>query len=515
MNSTRVLLFLHVLLAATLFGIFLGGTGTFYTSDDLSPLKSAITSKDGVSNSHIEIYERFARDDHGNESQKALGQSLPSHPSMADAHAPLLAQLAMNRSQSTLEDLSVFSNSTPNLPQLATAMSLLIPRTEQQAWISNICRVHIGYLLSYFLRAITSASPIVIVVSSMWLYFSGSFFFDVGHYTLHKFSKSQSRILRNIGYLHEVHHFYFNRQLKFNERYRWQNMCFELPLELFCQLFGTWLGYLLASFASLTGPGLLSKEILVLALTFEVIRSTVVACMEGRDSNHKSYSPVVPKDPHTFLVGPEYHALHHVDPSSYIGSSFKVFDWMLGTSASLRSRRVTIFGNLGTFGVALKKELLSESVSCVEELELDSERSEESRLMTMEVLKRTDILILGSDLGRGQEMDKLVELFKTHQKAKPTHSLLLPEVWSIDTGANACPTLGHQSHGTSVERRPALERYHKRYHDDEDILYRHIVCHSRIEWFNTRPEWAAKTVMWWIRRGARSVPATFDLSAFF
>ncbi|KAF8861199.1 hypothetical protein BDZ45DRAFT_740523 [Acephala macrosclerotiorum] len=338
----------------------------------------------------------------------------------------------------------------------------------------------------------------------MWLYFSGSFFFDVGHYTLHKFSKSKSRILRNIGYLHGVHHLYFNRRLKFNDRYRWQNICFELPLELFCQLFGTWLGYLLASVANLTGPSMLPKEILVLVLAFEIIRSTVVVCMEGRDSNHKSYSPVVPKDPHTFLVGPEYHALHHVDPSSYIGSSFKVFDWMLGTSASLRSRRVTMVGSLDAFGAALKKELLTESVSCIEHLGFKYEQSGSSRLITMEVLKRTDILIIGSGLGSEEGMGELVQLLKKHQKSKATHSLLLPEVWCFDIGANTCSSLGYPSEGTATESRKTLGQDHRRYHDDEDILYRHIFCGSRIEWLNSRPDWAAKIAMWWIRRGART-----------
>lgn len=258
---------------------------------------------------------------------------------------------------------------------------------------------------------------------------------------------------------------------------------------------------------------MLSEDVLILVLAFEVIRSTVVACMEGRDSNHKSYSSVVPKDPHTFLVGPEYHALHHVDPSSYISSSFKVFDWMLGTSTSLRSRRVTTVGSLGTFGVAMKEELLSESVSCIEELQLGPGKPEDSRASTIEVLRRTDILVLGSNFAGDTGMDDLVELFKKHQKAKATHSLLLPEIWCLDTGANTCPSLGNQGEETATESRKTLGQNHRMYYDDEEVLYRHIICGSRIEWLNSRPEWAAKIAMWWIRRGARTVPTTFDFLA--
>jgi hypothetical protein len=90
-------------------------------------------------------------------------------------------------------------------------------------------------------------------------------------------------------------------------------------------------------------------------LTVEVARVLVVAVLSGRDSNHKTY-PTVPKDPNWFLVGPEYHALHHVDPAAYIGSSFRVFDWLFGTGYSLRSRRVTMTGAFDAFGGAMKKE---------------------------------------------------------------------------------------------------------------------------------------------------------------
>lgn len=211
--------------------------------------------------------------------------------------------------------------------------------------------------------------------------------------------------------------------------------------------------------------------------------------MEGRDSNHKSYAPVVPKDPHTFLVGPEYHALHHVDPSSYIGSTFKVFDWFLGTSCSLQSRRVTIAGELGNFGVTLKRELLSESVSCVEELQFDTEETEE----TIELLTRTDILIIGAETGSHE----LIELFKKYHKAKVSQSLLLPEVWHFD------------------DSRKASSRQIKSHHDDDDMLYRQVVCCTSTKWLELGPRWTAKMALWWVKRGVRTVPATLDFLAFF
>jgi hypothetical protein len=78
----------------------------------------------------------------------------------------------------------------------------------------------------------------------------------------------------------------------------------------------------------------------------------VVAVLDGRDSNRKSYT-TPPKDTDWLLVGPQYHALHRIDPAAYISSTFRLFDWILGTGRSLRSRRITI-GASGAFGSAMK-----------------------------------------------------------------------------------------------------------------------------------------------------------------
>lgn len=52
---------------------------------------------------------------------------------------------------------------------------------------------------------------------------------------------------------------------------------------------------------------------LVVVSAFEFIRMMVVIAMSGRDSNHIAFD-MVPKDRSWFLVGPEFHALHHIIP---------------------------------------------------------------------------------------------------------------------------------------------------------------------------------------------------------
>lgn len=381
-----------------------------------------------------------------------------------------------------------------------------VPRYQKSALeqLMALVRAAIVHTLSNVVLVVSGSSFPVLIVSFMWLYFTGSLFFDIAHYFLHKFSKSRYWILRRIGYLHEVHHLYFNRRLKFNDRYLWQNMLCELPLELSCQLFGTWLGYLPLRAFSLTGPGLLTPELFHLVLVFEIIRSFVVAILEGRDSNHQSYSTVVPKDPHSFLVGPEYHALHHVDPSAYIGSSFRVFDWFLGTSYTLRSRRVTIIGLSRVFSQAMKEELESnESVTCIQELSIH-----ENDEKMVETLASTDVLIIGGEEESCKSQVQTIELFKQNYNARPG-CLLLPEVWYIDNQM--------QKH-SSLSAEAAFTNYSRKCYAAKDVLYRHILISnpsSKLGKVFLGPDFAAKAALWWIRRGARYVQIASPGSALW
>ncbi|UKZ55998.1 hypothetical protein TrVGV298_009822 [Trichoderma virens] len=258
-----------------------------------------------------------------------------------------------------------------------------------------------GQLALPFLYGIMRSPPLIWILSCLWLLLCGTFLFDVIHYILHKFSKSSSRFLRQIGKLHSVHHFYFNNRLQFNNRYIWHNICIELPLELGCQLLGTWQGWLVLKHFFLTDPGVLSEKVLYGVLIAEVARTLVVVALSGRDSNHKTYS-IVPKNLNWLTVGPEYHALHHVDPASYMSSSFYLFDWLFGTGYTLRSRRVTITGASGAFGQAIKKELQAESVACIQELKFGVHWTYDNYDQVIPIIANTDVLILAHG-SKGQD----------------------------------------------------------------------------------------------------------------
>jgi hypothetical protein len=82
----------------------------------------------------------------------------------------------------------------------------------------------------------------------------------------------------------------------------------NLPLELSAQLIGSWLSERFLSLVVSEDGRDFATNILHITLAIEVLRVAVVIVLEGKDSNHLTYS-TVPKDNDWFLVGPEYHSL--------------------------------------------------------------------------------------------------------------------------------------------------------------------------------------------------------------
>ena len=377
-------------------------------------------------------------------------------------------------------------------------------------------------LLNVSLTVITPHAP-VLLASCLWLYFAGSFFFDIVHYALHQCSKSRHRLLRRLGYLHQVHHLYFNRNLKFNDKYRLLNLLIELPLELSCQLLGTWLGWLIAKFMGLMAPELLSRELFVAVLLFEVARVGVVAALDGRDSNHISYN-TPPKDLNWLLVGPEYHALHHIDPAVYFSSTVRVLDCILGTACSVRARSFTITGPSGAFGSAMKRQLQVEGVKCIQELHSGMNWSYEDYESTIPTLVNTDVLILahGSmDAGvtnvNCESVIALIELFKKYHNPRPGQKMLLPEIWYVGSEIELHHTWDRSNLEAYSTSTLSFLPHARKLYDDATILYRHIVpstSQTAMEPTILSADWAARVSLWLIKRGARYVPVTLTGQAY-
>lgn len=135
---------------------------------------------------------------------------------------------------------------------------------------------------------------------------SGSHVFDLVHLLAHRSHASRIRILQCLARAHACHHQYFDRNLRFNDAFRMQNLLWHLPLELLCQLVGSTLSWLFVELTFRRTAVLLPYD-LTLVWALQIARVGLVARHSGYDSNHIPYRQV-PKDPYLLFVGPQYHA---------------------------------------------------------------------------------------------------------------------------------------------------------------------------------------------------------------
>lgn len=342
----------------------------------------------------------------------------------------------------------------------------------------------------------------------------GSVIFDLVHWAAHQSGRWSNPILRGLARMHVAHHQYFDQRLNFNSSYSSRNLLYHLQLELFCQVAGSLVSWQLARVMAL-GMSPPSNQDIILALLFFFIRSGIVAWDEGRDSNHISYKRL-PKDPHSVMVGPEYHALHHIDPRGYFGSMIRLVDWWFGTAVTLRGRRITITGASGAFGQALLKELGQERGPSIKTVHYGSDWTYDNYHGLEDTLQNTDILVLahgskGPDAFKAN-CESAVAIIDTFMRVrKPPRSMLLPEVWYVGSEAELHGAWTDDMRDYTDSKR-AFVSFARTYYEDEKFIYRHIVpaaFSSKMGPAIVSAGWAAKVCLWWIRRGARYVPVTY------
>jgi hypothetical protein len=380
--------------------------------------------------------------------------------------------------------------------------------------MSNPVDVHfvdgIADLVVYYLHLLSDITPSLL--SLLYLLCTGSVFFDVAHHMLHRCNKSSHLLFRRLARIHHYHHLYFTRHMNFDERYLQQNRFQALPLELALQIVGSTLGYLFASYATPNGLVWCTRNHLLSIIGFETLRTTFVILTCGRDSNHLIYK-TAPKDTNWILVGPEFHALHHVYPDRYMSSFIKFFDWVWGTAYSFRRKRFTVTEG-GAFVQGIIKGLESEEgVACIRKLTIGTDSDHH------DLLSDTDVLILahgydGKDAlsSNCDSATRLVKLFKQCGATNPACQTL-PEVWYIGSEIEFHPFWrnAQPQHDSQSKQRTFLP-YARSCFDDPDIIYRHIVLPSFLSSVGNAvfsADWAARCAMWWIRRGARYVPVTY------
>lgn len=366
----------------------------------------------------------------------------------------------------------------------------------------------------YVLTDLSPSSMLYCALLSAVHIIIGSITFDLIHWKIHQSGRSSNPFLRCLSRAHIAHHQYFDRRLTFNQAFALSNNLTNAPLELFSQITGGLLSWQFSRVFALR-PSLVQHEDICLALSFLIIRAGVVAFNEGRDSNHIAYTQL-PQDPHSVIVGPEYHALHHIDPQGYFGSMVRFVDWVFGTASTLHGRNIFITGSSGALGQALWEELNKEKGTSVQTSHFSQDWTYENYSCLEKALRTTDILILahGSKTTNAfkANCESATVIIETFMRVRePSSSLLRPEIWYIGSEAelHGAWTADMEEY-TSSKR--AFASYARAYYDDETFLYRHIVpaaFSSRMGWAIIGPKWVARVTLWWVRRGARYVPITY------
>lgn len=351
-------------------------------------------------------------------------------------------------------------------------------------------------------------------------FLSGSFFYDSVHWLAHHSQRSRFRVLRMLAKAHAIHHQYFDRNLRYNERFRSQNLIWHQTLELLCQMIGSTMSWTFCLLA-FRGLALDMAPDLILVLFLQVARTAVVVWNSGHDSNHIPY-PRLPKDPFTFFVGPQYHALHHIDPLNYFGSMTRLLDWWMGTAVSLRGRRVTMTGSSGALGQALAEQLRLEGVRSISAPKFGIDWAYDDYSYFESALQNTDVLILthGSKNGKHdfeancESAVKIIEIFRESCSRRKLG--LLPEVWYVGSEAELHGAWTSDMQTYTGSKR-AFVRHARAFYDEETFNYRHIVPAAFASSMGpglVSARWAARVALWWIRRGARYVPVTYTGLAF-
>src|SRR5262245_24018456 len=342
----------------------------------------------------------------------------------------------------------------------------------------------------------------VLTLQTVALLLTASLVFDVIHYVLHQFAKSRFRLLRSIGALHETHHRFFSRQLVFDEALSRRNLREHVIPE-----------FLTRTAVVLAGLRICDPLAVAIVFAIQAVQLFLVIRMNGRDANHVAFD-ALSAPPRALIVGPRYHAFHHVYPDAYYGSLVALLDKVFGTALSLRDRRVLLTGGSGALGPALRplRERAGATVRAAK-FGVDYTYGDYSGLDA--ALGATDILVLAhgskKDFAMQANCDSFVAIIERflslHRKDR-----FPVEVWAVGSEIEFHPAWGDPDLKIYLESKRAFARHAYAYYRDDRFIYRHIcpaAFKSRMGWAPLPAKAAAAMAMFLLRRGFRYVPVTY------
>lgn len=331
--------------------------------------------------------------------------------------------------------------------------------------------------------------------------------FDVMHYLLHRSFGSRFKWLRSIGALHEVHHRFFDKDLRFVGEFSRRNMVDHVIPE-----------YLTKLFVALAAFYVFHPMAVGLVLSGQLIQLVLVIVRNGRDSNHVAVDTLLAPASGVF-VGSRYHSLHHVYPDSHYSSLVTLFDRVFGTALSLKGRRVALTGASGAFGSSLKLAL-EKSGAMVRALKFGVDYSYGDYERLGEALSEADILVLAhgskKDFALQANCDSFVAIIERFLAL--TGSRRFPvEIWAVGSEIEFHPAWGNADLQIYLQSKRAFARHAYSYYRNDRFVYRHICpagFNSPMGWAPMPARMAVAIAMFLIRRGFRYVPVTYTGFAF-
>jgi hypothetical protein len=334
------------------------------------------------------------------------------------------------------------------------------------------------------------------------LFLVATFVFDMIHVALHFCLESRWSVLRRVGGLHQSHHDFFDRQLQWHEDAVVPNLLLHVIPE-----YGTQMAVCAVALAILE-----PMAVLIVMAVFTVIFVYVILA-KGKDRYHLLH-PVLPAAHETVLVGPYYHALHHVYPESYLSSYITLLDRLMGTSCQIRGRRVAITGASGSFGSAMAERLRLAGAE-VFPLKFGADFTYADYSAADAVLAQADILVLAHGAKGEHAMQAncdsflaLIDRFKSLTRDRQ----VAVEVWAVGSEIECHPAFGIPELQSYARSKRAYARAAAVFFRDPDLLYRHIVpsaFRSPMGPGLISGQTAAAVAFWFIRHGFRYVPVTY------
>ena len=256
-------------------------------------------------------------------------------------------------------------------------------------------------------------APFTDCLSLLALLFVTTVACDVVHLLLHAAQHTRVGALQAIASLHQEHHEFLDRALRFHDRRLGRNLARHALPELGMRVL-----------VMISAGKIMQADVVVVAAGVLLCLGDLLyaVAVRGRDGFHKNVRPVKAPGSRVFVDG-SYLALHHAFPDHYLSAHLQLLDRVLGRLMPLRDRVVVVVG-----GSAFCVEL---GAVCAREHALVTRVDVEQ--LTDGLLLQADVVVLGTGAGSRGAASYEVLL----QRAQRAHrDRLLPlEVWTVGTSA--------------------------------------------------------------------------------